>query len=315
MKKNPVNPVTKSLEAQTKSPKYKPKIMLMRSLHIFYLSLFFQTLSMTKLTAQTPQPLKSEPLSVTYNKTVTLIFNSPIQSVDIGSDAIIADKYEGIENLLRVKANTKNFKETSLTIITKDGKYHSYLVTYTDQPITLGYKMDTTTTPNPATTATFDNTRLNESELTTTAQKIIQRGQKVKHRGSKKYNMTFALRSLYIKQDLLFLNLRIQNKTNINYDIDFIKFYVRDKEKTKRTAIQEIEITPLYTYTPENPTALQSATTTILGQKIQDQVITLQKLTIPNSKVLEIEIYEKNGSRNLKFTLDYYDILKAQPIN
>ncbi|XOD69392.1 MAG: DUF4138 domain-containing protein [Flavobacteriales bacterium AspAUS03] len=47
-----------------------------------------------------------------------------IQVVELDSSDIIADKFEGIENVLRIKSNTRDgFPETNLRAITKDGKY------------------------------------------------------------------------------------------------------------------------------------------------------------------------------------------------
>lgn len=38
------------------------------------------------------------------------------------------------------------------------------------------------------------------------------------------------------------------NKANINYEVDFVKFYIRDKKLTKYTALQQSEVAPLFVY-------------------------------------------------------------------
>ena len=47
-------------------------------------------------------------LEVTYDKTVHVIFPSPVRYVDLGSPNLIAGKADGAENVIRVKATVKN---------------------------------------------------------------------------------------------------------------------------------------------------------------------------------------------------------------
>src|SRR4051812_41886863 len=73
-------------------------------------------------------------LEVAYNKTTHLVFPLSIISIDRGSACIIAQKAVGVENILKVKADEKNFEETNLSVITSDGKLYSFLVFYNDKP-------------------------------------------------------------------------------------------------------------------------------------------------------------------------------------
>src|SRR5687768_2136525 len=78
--------------------------------------------------------LKSYPMGITYAKTTNLIFPYAIKSVDRGSPDVLAQMAKGVDNILLVKAGSKNFPETNLTVITTDGKLYSFLVGYTSQP-------------------------------------------------------------------------------------------------------------------------------------------------------------------------------------
>ena len=70
-------------------------------------------------------------LEVTFNKTVHLIFPAAIKYVDLGSADILAGKADGSENVLRVKAALRDFsRETNLAVITDDGSYYTFNVTY-----------------------------------------------------------------------------------------------------------------------------------------------------------------------------------------
>ena len=53
-------------------------------------------------------------LSVTYDKTVHLIFPAQIRYVDLGSSNIIAGKAEDADNVLRIKAAIRDFETETI---------------------------------------------------------------------------------------------------------------------------------------------------------------------------------------------------------
>ena len=66
-------------------------------------------------------------LDVTFDKTVHIIFPAEVRYVDLGSPNLIAGKADGAENVIRVKATVKNFKnETNMSVITEDGSFYTF---------------------------------------------------------------------------------------------------------------------------------------------------------------------------------------------
>ena len=100
-----------------------------------------------------------------------------------------------------------------------------------------------------------------------------------------------TLHSLHVKENIFYLPVDITNSSNINYDIDFIRLYIRDRKIVKRTSYQEQEIQPLYVY--------NTAQQTINGKSAIQKVFVLEKFTIPDDKVLVIEMFEKKGGRQM----------------
>lgn len=86
----------------------------------------------------------------------------------------------------------------------------------------------------------------------------------------------------------------IQNRLNVSFDVDAIRFFIRNKQKSKRTATQETEIRPLYVY---------PLTNTVKGKHAQTFMIALPKFTLPDEKFLSVQMLEKNGGRNLPLSL------------
>jgi len=104
---------------------------------------------------------------------------------------------------------------------------------------------------------------------------------------------------------VIYYQLDLQNQSPVDYDINFMRFYIRDKKKAKRTAIQESELTPLY---------VAGNTSHVKANNHNSIVVALDKFTIPDAKYLAIEIAEKNGGRHLFMKVNNRKIMKAIPL-
>ena len=82
-------------------------------------------------------------IEVTYNKTVHVLFPAAVQYVDLGSNDIIAGRASGAENVVRIKSAVAGFPgETNFSVITADGCFYTFNVTYADEPDQLSVEMD-----------------------------------------------------------------------------------------------------------------------------------------------------------------------------
>jgi conjugative transposon TraN protein len=260
----------------------------------------------------------SYPLEVSFQKTSHLIFPNKIVYVDVGSDFVIADKSEPTQNVLRIKADKKGFEETSLTIITENGMFYSFLVNYADNPeklnISIGNNLQTDeifseTTGFKKTTPEniiLPENTMNESDLEQFSWKIYELKRFIKSVGVSKLRMSMILSGVYVKDNVLFLQFQIENNGEIDYRIDFMKFYLHDLDVVKRMAYQEIEIKPLYEYNKN--------ITEIPKQKTISRVIALPLFTFPDNKIMSVEIYEKSGGRHLKVEIDNETIVSAKSL-
>ncbi|WP_423147053.1 conjugative transposon protein TraN [Rubrolithibacter danxiaensis] len=244
-------------------------------------------------------------LEITYAKTTNLVFPYAIKSVDRGSKDVLVQKAKGIDNVLQIKAGIENFKETNLTVITADGKLYSYLLNYVENPPILniqyrksGVKKD----PN----ALFSSSTANEAEVQACAEKVIAKETTIRNIKDKKYGVKLQLIGLYVQDEVMYFQIRLQNNTNIKYDIAQFSFFVRDQKKSKRTAAHEIEIKPLQVL--GNSTTINPKTEQIL-------VVALPKFTIPDKKNFHIQMMENNGGRHLKLKIHNPTIVRSEPIN
>lgn len=251
------------------------------------------------LDAKSQPMVESHRVEITYNKTSSLIFPAIIKSVDRGSKDVIAQKAKGVGNVLQLKAGRENFPETNLTVITSDGTLHQFTVNYSNEPASLAIHFNNAENPAPL---VFE-TELTETEMGNYASGIVHAKRTIRNYRENQYKIGFALHGIYIKDDVMFYHFRINNKSNVNYDIDFLKFYIRDKARIKRTASQEIEVKPIYVY--GNDKAVKGGAST-------DLVYALTKLTIPESKHFDVEMFEQNGGRHFELEIKNKTIVKAR---
>lgn len=258
-----------------------------------------------KASAQTATPVTKDSvivpytLTVTYHKTTNLVFPYAIKSVDRGSRDILAQKVKGIENVLQVKAGIDSFAETNLTVITTDGGLYSFTVSYSDTPMQLNIVFKKQGTSEIEFSEQKDNTK----QLHDLSKKVMEKKKTFLHQKDKHGDMQLKLVGLYISNDVFYFKFGINNKSNVSYDIDAVRFSVKDRQKAKRTASQETELQPLHYY---------GGTETVPGKHQQYFVVAVPKLTLPDNKYLDVHIIEKGGGRDLQLKLKNRHIMKAK---
>ncbi len=204
--------------------------------------------------------------------------------------------------MLQLKAGKENFPETNLTVITADGILHQFTVNYSSQPTSLIFDTNDSTNATKSSPLIFQ-AAITDTEMETYSSGILQAKRAIWFVNESNYKIDLALLGIYIKDDIMFYRFRIRNHSNINYDIDLLKFYVRDKARIKRTASQEIVIKPIYVYGNDK---------SVKGKSETDIVYALEKFTIPESKHLDVEMFERNGGRNFDLVIKNKTIVNAQ---
>lgn len=270
---------------------------------------FAQDSTKTQLTLGRIEPYQ---MQVTYDKTTHLIFPATIRYVDLGSEYLIASKAEDAENVLRVKAVTKDFApETNFSVITNDGRFYSFNVFYSPCPEAATYdllSMQKAVDKTQSQDVLFEELGNSSPSLTGLILETIYKKNKylVKHIGSKSFGIQFTLKGIYIHNGKYYFHTQLENQTHIPFQIDFINFKVINKKTTKRTVVQERPIVPLRTYKPVDE---------IKGTTTDQNVFLLDQFTIADDKILLIEIYEKNGGRHQTLQVENSDLIKAQLIS
>ncbi|WP_214072589.1 conjugative transposon protein TraN [Mucilaginibacter sp. dw_454] len=245
--------------------------------------------------------LPSYHLDITTHKTTLLIFPAAIQSADRGDKYVLAEKVKGVDNALKVKAGQKGFEPSNLHVITAEGNVYDFNVSYADQP---AYQTVDLRKQPPFAAATFDGVSLNSRQLEDYAGIVTGSYPFLNGVHYRKHGMDFRLDGIYIKDDVLFFSYKVKNTTAIRYDTGSLRFYIRDKDKAKRTAEQDKEISPLYV----------QHTGTAENDKGETIVAAFAKFTIAENKNFVTELMEQGGDRNPTCKLDQDKLLQAKTL-
>ena len=109
------------------------------------------------------------------------------------------------------------------------------------------------------------------------------------------------LNNVYAVGEYFFIDFSVENKTNLRFDIDELRFKLSDKKQQKATNVQDLMLEPAL--------LLDRSKSFQRGYR---NVVVLKKMTFPDDKVLTIELSEKQISgRTISMTVDYEDILSA----
>lgn len=217
---------------------------------------------------------QSTSISVTSDKTTSLIFPFIIKHVDRGTKDILVQQVTEAKNILFLKAAVKNFNSTNLSVITEDGSLYGFDINYKSDPDHLIYHLPVK----------------DKESASFYARDILDNASNMHGITDRSWGAISKVKGIYVKDDIIYYQLQIINKSPIDYDLDFLHFYLSDKKKVKRTAFQEYQISPILTV--GNIKCVKANSNSII-------VAALKKFTIPNGHELVIDIHEKDGGRNL----------------
>ena len=260
------------------------------------------------LFAQSPgqTPIDSLPeIDISAKADIHFLSPEPIQYADISSHSIVGDM--PVKNLLRIKLVPDSLRNlqadcTSLGVITIVGESFiaQYRLVFTNSP---GQQTpsEIEIQPGQCRPLDFPGITLTTPQMKSYAMDILHRGKKSDVRKAKAYGLVAMLNHVYTVGDHVFLDIAFQNKTNLPYDIDELRFKIEDKKITKATNNQSLEIKPEWQL-------YQQAS----FKNEYHNIYVFKKVTFPDNKILNVELSEKQVSgRTLTLQIKYGDLLKA----
>lgn len=240
------------------------------------------------------------------DKVTQLIFPAPVKTIKGG---FIPDDfiYEKQENVLYIQP-VASFPESNLNVITDDGLYYTFTIKYNqstqifnhiigEEQAIYGQKKKQETESDETKT---------EEQSNTIASRVMAEPGTLFSRNAIRYKKTYMyLKGVYINQDKLYLRLLFENKSNIQYDFEYIAFYIKEKKQRKNATQEQVQMIPESIYKESKVIPANGET---------EMLYSFPKFTIGKDKILCIDMIEKGGERNLSLQLDNSILLNAKEI-
>lgn len=243
---------------------------------------------------------KTPPQEVYVNEGISTHFVSPepIKYVDISTDDVAGDI--PVDNIFRIKP--------------KKGNPHLGIVTIVGERFMVQYKLVYASLAAANPEIRIDPMQVDEylnPDVSMSLQDMQRFSlQAMQHKTTKqpikarKDKVIATVNNIYSIGDYFFIDLSMNNQTNISYDIDQIRFKIEDKKQVKATNFQQLEIQPVH----------QLFNTGSFKKKYRN-VFVFKKFTFPDEKVFNIEIAENQVSgRTISLKVDYKDVLNADTL-
>lgn len=185
----------------------------------------------------------------------------PAQPVNLGSRDIVAKIVDGSKDFVAVKAREPFSTVTSMSCLEATGAMHTFLVAYREHPSRLDVdtrtqarsvaSVSTAGSPEarpsaPADTAFFFSPPSADGSPSApfTFENIAAMKQKLYHLGTRGYDIEIQCENIFVKDDVLFLLISLDNRSAVSYDLSTPRFSIESKRKTKRGLQYEKAVFP-----------------------------------------------------------------------
>jgi len=268
--------------------------------NLLLISIFLSITALTK--AQTPITLDT--IYANDQKNVALFFPEPIRQGITGSDNFVFTynhEKEQFFGLLQAKPG----KESNLLVVNRNGSVFSYIVKYKKQLDRLNYfipksksignekPIDVDSTTVVKLENTIDNRTFHYNKF---CSYLIDRKQRIGRIKKRNEGIVISVENIVFDKEELYFVIQIENKSTLDYDLNFLKLSVETRQKGKKISLQRLYQEPIFKY--NLPSKVAENETIRL-------VYVLSKFSISNDRTTVLELNEKNGERNLKLKISH----------
>lgn len=236
------------------------------------------------------------------HKNVALFFPNPIRQGLTGSENFVFTYNREKEQYFGLLQATPG-KESNLLIINNNGSIFSYIVRYKEQLETLNYFIpDSTSIGNekPSTgAADNENKPIELFDFKTNYYErfcsyLVKRRQLIGKLKKRHDGIILKIENIVFDKDELYVVMTIENKSSLDYDVNFLNLNIQTRQKGKKKSLQSLYLKPVFEYNV--PLKIKENQTVKL-------VYVIPKFSLSNERKVVLELNEKNGERNIKLNI------------
>lgn len=237
-------------------------------------------------------------------KNVALFFPEPIRQGITGADNFVFTFNREKEQHLGL-LQAKPGRESNLLIINNDGSIFSYIVRYKKHLDQLNYFIPITSSIGNETPIVKDFVSAKAAEKsvdnnTYYYQKfcsyLLDRKQRIGRIKKRNEGIILSVENIVFDKDELYFVIQIENKSTLDYDLNFLKLSIETRKKGKKKSLQRLYQEPIYKH--NLPDKLVEYGTVNL-------VYVMPKFSLSNDRRAILELNEKNGERNIELRISH----------
>ncbi|MGO1585554.1 MAG: DUF4138 domain-containing protein [Mesonia sp.] len=254
--------------------------------------------------AKAQTPIILDTIYANDQKNVALFFPQPIRQGITGSDNFVftynreKQQYFG---LLQAKPGM----ESNLLVVNRDGSIFSYIVRYKEQLTKLNYFMPKSGSIGNEKPIVADSAKVNESKTQLRNEVyyyqkfcsyLLDRKQRIGRIKKRDEGIVLSVENIVFDKEELYFVIQIENKSTLDYDLNFLKLSIETRQKGKKKSLQRLYQKSIFKY--NLPSKVAENETVRL-------VYVLPKFSISNDRRAVLELNEKNGERHLKLKISH----------
>lgn len=273
------------------------------SISIFLCGIAFAPrLCSAQATAQTPIILDT--IYANDQKNVALFFPEPIRQGITGAENFVFTYNREKQQYFGLLQATPG-KESNLLVINQNGSIFSYIVRYKKQLSTLNYFIPKSSSIGNEKPIVADSVKVDTPKAAMDNQAyyyqkfcsyLIDRKQRIGRIKKRNEGIVVSIENIVFDKEELYFVIQIENKSSLDYDLNFLNFSIQARQKGKKKSLQTLLKEPVFKYNvplkiKENETARM--------------VYALPKFSIGNDRRAILELNEKNGERDIELKVSH----------
>ena len=269
-------------------------LIAISTLVLFNVSLKAKTLPNTN-------PIILDTLYANEAKNVALFFPKPIRQGIVGSASFVFSFNRDIPQYFGL-LQAQPGKESNLLVITTDGSIYSYIIKYKAQLTRVNYFVEPQhrigqEVQNRAASAPINlkpSAAIPLSHMKAVSAQLLKSKQRLGHLTKRNYSIKLTTKNIVYDKEHLYFVFEIENKSGLDYDVDFLEVAVQSRAKGKRKSSQRIVKQPLYKH--QFPKKVKK------GERVRF-VYVLSKFSLSNNNRVVVQLHEAQGERDLKLKI------------
>lgn len=267
-------------------------------------TVFFLSILCFSAFAKAQRPIVLDTIYANEYKNVALFFPEPIRQGITGADNFVftynRDK-EQYFGLLQAKPG----KESNLLVVNRNGSVFSYIVRYKKELSKLNYFIPLSSSiGNEKPLVEKVSTGFNIEPLIGNSEYhyqkfcsyLLDRKQRIGRIKNRTEGVILSVENIVFDKEELYFVIEIENRSSLDYDLNFLNLSVQTRSKGKRKSLQTLPKNTVYEYNV--PTKVEAGTKTRM-------VYVVPKFSLSNDRRAIIELNEKDGERNVALKVSH----------